>query len=148
MSRRRSSSMCCSRLMAPKLRPSFSVSGSTARLGIEVPWDVLDTVAQAAQSSANGIGVLGGRHDLTGLSADGLSVLLQFEFIDLIMNLALKFIAGALEFSHEFAHLARNLRQSLRPEQNQAQEHQKRYFRETEVHLESRAGLSRHTNDT
>src|SRR5579872_1973666 len=97
MSRRRSSSMCCSRLMAPKLRPSFSVSGSTARLGIEVPWDVLDTVAQAAQSSANGIGVLGGRHDLTGLSADGLSVLLQFEFIDLIMNLALKFIAGALD---------------------------------------------------
>src|SRR5579864_956957 len=135
MSRRRSSSMCCNRLIEPNWRCSFSTSGSTAVLGIVIPWDVLDTVAKAAQGGGNGIRVIGGRQNVTGRGANilgvllnGLCVLFQFQFMNLVMNLALKFVAGALEFGNEFAHRPGNLRQPLWTEQNQAQEHQKRYF--------------------
>src|SRR5215472_14461632 len=112
--------MCCNRLIEPNCRSSFSASGSTTVLGIVFPRDVLDAVAEAVQGGADGVGILGWRQDIVGLRADGLGVLLQFQLIDFVVDLALKFVARALELGHEFAHGSGNLRQTPWAEQDKA----------------------------
>src|SRR6516164_7611369 len=94
----RSSSRCCSRLMEPICLNSRSMSfcsGSETNSGIVILRDrVLDALAQAVEGALDGkVFVVINFCDLRLQVLGGVS-LFQFHFADLIVNLALEFIAG------------------------------------------------------
>ena len=63
-----------------------------------------------------------------------LDIGVQFQFAHFILNLRLEFAAGALEFRQAFADLPPDLRQLLRPKQDQGQNEDEHHLWETQIH--------------
>ena len=65
---------------------------------------------------------------------DGLARVLEVKAVDLRLDLRLEFVRGTLEFIERLANLATDLRQLLRPKDDQGQQEDEDHLWEAEVH--------------
>src|SRR5690242_14165002 len=127
MMRLRSSSRCCSRLIEPSCRPSFSsswgISGSATRLGIVIPRNgILHAIGQTVERALNGKVLVAGNLGDLRLKVLARISLLQFQLADFLMDLALKLTACPPEFGHKLANRTGDLRQLPGPKQDEGQQ--------------------------
>src|SRR5215469_8477830 len=137
MRRLRNSSRCWRMLIEPSSRSSscFVSRGSATRSGIVVLRDaVLYALGQAVKGAVQGEILVSGKLFQFRLDVLARIGLFQFQLSHLFMDLRLEFVAGFLEFGHEFTGRASQFRKLAWSKKDERQKDDKNHFRDAQIH--------------